>query len=314
MRRWSLGLAITGFVIATLMIVTLLVLWNVYIIQDYRTIHELSVSLQGMRRASSAAAHSPGQRWVVLVMGSIFLTAILVALSLFFAAYLGARNFRARQTEWLNQTTHELKMPLANILMFSQTLQKGTADPAETEAFLGLIVQEARRLQSLVNRILQARRVDTLGRNFETLPIEVGTWLSELCRAQSFPVVWAPPQGEAWIRGERSLLDAALENILSNAVKYGDRSPPELSLRIEEAHVLIEVADRGIGIPVRFRKHIFSRFYRAPLPEHRRREGTGLGLHIARTIIRHHKGDIGIRSRDEGDGSVFWIRLPQQGD
>ena len=124
MRRWSLGLAITGFVIATLMIVTLLVLWNVYIIQDYRTIHELSVSLQGMRRASSAAGHSPRQRWVVLVIGSIFLTATLVALSLYFAAYLGARNFRARQTEWLNQTTHELKMPLANILMFSQTLQK----------------------------------------------------------------------------------------------------------------------------------------------------------------------------------------------
>lgn len=314
MRRWSLGLAITGFVIATLMTVTLLVLWNVYIIQDYRTIHELTVSIQSLRTQDHAATHNPGQRWVVLVMGSIFLTAILVALSLFFAAYLGARSFRARQTDWLNQTTHELKMPLANILMFSQTLQKGHADPVETQAFLGLIVQETRRLQSLVNRILQARRVDTLGRNFETLPIEVGTWLTDLCKAQSFPIDWTPPSTELWIRGERSLLDAALENILSNAVKYGDRSPPELSLQAGDGHVLIEVADRGIGIPVRFRKHVFSRFYRTPLPEHRRREGTGLGLHIARTIIRHHKGDIGIRSRDDGDGSVFWIRLPQMGD
>jgi signal transduction histidine kinase len=314
MRRWSLGFAITGFVIATLMTVTLIVLWNVYIIQDYRTIHELTVALQNMRQSSSTTAHSPGQRWAVLVMGSIFLTAILVALSLFFAAYLGARSFRARQTEWLNQTTHELKMPLANILMFTQTLQKGQTDPQETQAFLGLVLQETRRLQSLVNRILQARRVDALNRNFETLPIEAGAWLTDLCQAQAFPITWNPPEHEIWIMGERTLLDAALENILSNAVKYGDRTPPELFLSPEGNQILIEVADRGIGIPVRYRKHIFSRFYRAPLPEHRRREGTGLGLHIARTIIRHHKGDIGIRSRDDGDGSVFWIRLPQKGD
>jgi len=314
MRRWSFGLAIAGFVIATLMTITLLVLWNVYIINDYRTIHELSVSLQSMRTQAAQAQHSPGLRWAVLAMGETFFTAILVALSLFFAAYLVARSFRNRQTEWLNQTTHELKMPLANILMFGQTLQKGNTPPDETAAFLDLIVQETRRLQSLVNRILQARRVDTLHKGFETMPLEVAGWLSELRRSQTYPLVWNPPAGEFWIQGERSLLDAALENLLSNAVKYGNGSPPELSLRHDGNHILIEVADRGIGIPPHLRKLVFSRFYRAPLPEHRRREGTGLGLHIARTIVRRHKGEIGVHPREDGTGSVFWIRLPQLGE
>lgn len=309
MSRWSLGWTITGFVVAVLMTITLLVLWNVYIISDYRTIHELSVALQGIRTQNHASAHAPGLRWAVLAMGSLFYTVILVALSLFFSAYLVARSFRNRQTEWLNQTTHELKMPLANILMFSQTLQKGQAPPEETREFLGLIVQETRRLQSLVNRILQARRVDSL-RRLELEPLEAGAWAGQLCDLQTFPIDATLPDEPLWIAGERSLLDAALENLLSNAVKYGDGSPPVLLLRREGDRILLEVSDRGIGIPPRLHKKVFSRFYRVPIPEHRRREGTGLGLHIARTIVRRHKGEIGVRLREDGPGSIFWIRLP----
>ena len=73
---------------------------------------------------------------------------------------------------------------------------------------------------------------------------------------------------------------------------------------------LIEVADRGIGIPPRYQHAIFRRFFRTPLPEHRRREGTGLGLHIAQVTVKRSRGKIGVRS-NPGGGSIFWIRLPQ---
>jgi len=293
MRRWTLGLAITGFVIAILMAVTLLVLWNVYIVQDYRTIHDLAQSVAQMR--SQHFSHEPGARWAVLAMGCTFFAIIIVALSLYFAAYLTQRRFRSRQTEWLNQATHELKIPLANVQLFAQTLQKGHVSVQESQVFVGYILQETRRLQGLVNRILQARRVDSAAVKVRNR-IEVGRLMAEVAKAQLFQV-------------DRVMLEATLENLLGNAMKYGDGSAPVLEARRQGGSVEIEVSDRGIGIPPRYRRDIFRRFFRTPLPEHKKREGTGLGLHIVRTTVRRHHGEIGVRD-NPGGGSVFWIRLP----
>jgi len=307
MRRWTLALSITGFVIAILMAVTLLVLWNVYIIQDYRTIHELTVTLAQSR--SLALQHNAGTRWSVLVMGTIFFSVIIVVLSLYFAAYLMSRSFRNRQTDWLNQATHELKLPLANVQMFAQTLQRGQGTPQEDGEFLGLIVQETRRMQSLVSRILQARRLDSSSLELELTRIRLEDWFPEIVENQSFPVTMSLPSEPMQLQGDRVLLDAALENLLSNAQKYGDGTPPQLSAHKVGHHVEICVADRGIGVPSRYRKDIFRRFFRTPSPEHRKREGTGLGLHIVRTGIHRHGGEVGLRD-NPGGGSVFWIRLP----
>jgi len=307
MRRWTLALSITGFVITILMAVTLLVLWNVYIIQDYRTIHDLTLMLAQSR--SQALQHNAGTRWSILVMGTIFFAVIIVVLSLYFAAYLMSRSFRNRQTEWLNQATHELKLPLANVQLFAQTLQRGQVNPEENGEFLELIVQETRRLQALVNRILQARRLDSSSLELEISRIDIGPWLALTVENQSFPVTLDMPAHPLQVLGDRVLLDAALENLLSNAQKYGDGSPPHLSIHTTGHLMEICVSDRGIGVPSRYRKEIFRRFFRVPVPEHRKREGTGLGLHIVNTSIRRHKGDVGLRDNPDG-GSTFWIRLP----
>jgi len=306
MRRWTLGLAITGFVIAILMAVTLLVLWNVYIVQDYRTIHDLAQSVAQMR--SQHFIHEPGARWAVLAMGCTFFAIIIVALSLYFTAYLTQRRFRSRQTEWLNQATHELKIPLANVQLFAQTIQKGHVSAQESQVFVGYILQETHRLQGLVNRILQARRVDSAAVKVRNR-IEVGRMMAQVAKAQLFQVELRAPAEELWVRGDRVMLEATLENLLGNAMKYGDGSAPVLEARRQGGHVEIEVSDRGIGIPPRYRRDIFRRFFRTPLPEHKKREGTGLGLHIVRTTVRRHHGEIGVRD-NPGGGSVFWIRLP----
>jgi two-component system alkaline phosphatase synthesis response regulator PhoP len=158
MRRWTFGVAIAGFVVAVLMLITLIVLWNVYIIADFRTIKELSRSVESLR--ISTPQHDAGARWAVLAMGSTFFTLILVALSLFFSSYLVNRRYRSFQTDWINMTTHELKLPIANVQLFAQTLQRPQLAEQDRERFTALVLQEVRRLDQLVSRLLQARRIE----------------------------------------------------------------------------------------------------------------------------------------------------------
>jgi signal transduction histidine kinase len=308
MRRWTLGLAIAGFVVVVLMIITLLVLWNVYIVGDFRTIKDLNYSLEAVRFTS---AHRDGStRWPVLALGSGFLAVILVALSLFFTSYLVNRRYRFLQTDWLSMTTHELKLPTANVQLFAQTLQRPNLSEEDRARFIALILQETRRLDQLVSRILQARRIE--GRMQEIRPerLDLRAWIQEYGRRPSSPDFRLGPGPSAVVRMDRILMESILDNLLQNATKYGDGSAPELRTSRQTNWISVEVLDRGLGIPHKYRKKIFQRFFRVPGREHRRRTGTGLGLYIANSSVMLLGGSMGMKDNPEGKGSVFWFRLP----
>jgi signal transduction histidine kinase len=311
MRRWSLTFAITGFVIAVLMVITILVLWNVYIIGDFRTIKELSLSLENLRSGSGAAGHDPSTRWSIVALGSSFLAVILVALSLFFSSYIANRRYRMLQTDWLNMTTHELKLPTANIQLFAQTLQRSHLDESDRERFLSLILQETRRLDGLVSRILQARRIEGGMQELRMERLELRQWMAEYVRKGIAPIFVLVPGAAVTVRADKLLLEAILNNVLGNALKYGDGSAPILEISTPPGHVQIDVADKGLGVPQKHRKRIFDRFYRIPLREHRRQSGTGLGLYIAKSSVELMGGSMGIKDNPAGKGSVFWFRLPE---
>lgn len=308
MRKWTLGIAIAGFVVAVLMVITLIVLWNVYIIGDFRTIKELSHNLEAVQSAS--AHHDGSTRWPVLALGSAFLGTILVALSLFFTSYLVNRRYRSLQTDWLNMTTHELKLPTANIQLFAQTLQKPGLLESDKTRFLGLILQETKRLDQLVSRILQARRIEGGMQDLRPERLDLRTWIDEYARRASSPPFRPLGGGSAVVRIDRILMESILDNLLQNATKYGDGTAPDLSTSVQGAWVQVEIADRGLGIPHKYRRRIFQRFFRVPGREHRRRTGTGLGLYIANSSVQLLGGSMGVRDNPEGKGSVFWFRLP----
>ncbi|KPJ92173.1 MAG: histidine kinase [Gammaproteobacteria bacterium SG8_11] len=100
----------------------------------------------------------------------------------------------------------------------------------------------------------------------------------------------------------------ALSNIINNAVQYGERADVELK---QYAHrITINVADTGPGIPQDKREQVFSPFYRLEKSRNRETGGTGLGLAVARTIVRQHGGDIELTDRENG-GLIVTITLPQ---
>jgi two-component system, OmpR family, phosphate regulon sensor histidine kinase PhoR len=309
MRRWTLGVAIAGFVLAVLMIITLIVFWNVYIVGDFRTIKELSQSLESLRIPASAG-HDPGARWAVLATGSVFFTLILVALSLFFSSYLVNRRYRSFQTDWINMTTHELKLPIANIQLFAQTLQRSHLSEEDRTRFLSLIFQETRRLDQLVSRLLQARRIEGGMQELRLERVDLRDWIREYAQRPSSPGFLLNEGPTAKLRIDRGLMESILDNLLQNALKYGNGSNPEVRTAILGSSIAVEVVDQGLGIPAKYRKKIFQRFFRIPSREHRRQTGTGLGLYIASASVQMLGGAMGMKENPEGKGSVFWFRLP----
>ena len=106
-------------------------------------------------------------------------------------------------------------------------------------------------------------------------------------------------------------MEQVLTNLLSNAVKYSSAPAPiEVVGDADEAWVRLSVRDRGIGIPPEEHGKLFERFFRASTATGI--EGTGIGLHVARTIARLHGGDVDARPR-EGGGSTFVVSLPREG-
>lgn len=309
-RRWILGLAITGFVVAVIMSITLLVLWNVYIIGDFRTISSLSQTMSDHGRAIPSHG-DPTVRWVVLAMGSSFFAVILTALSLFFVAFLVDRRYQRMQTDWLSMTTHELKLPTANIHLFAQTLQKQGVPESDRSRFVGLILQEAQRLDGMVTRILIARRIDGGMQEIRLENLATKAWLESERQRPAAPSFVLSGEREARIRVDRRQLETILDNLVHNAHKYGDGSLPQVVVSAAGGMVTIEVRDRGIGVPVALRKKVFRRFYRVQQREHRRRTGTGLGLYIAKSLVKLMGGTMGVRDNPEGKGSAFWMTFKE---
>ena len=117
----------------------------------------------------------------------------------------------------------------------------------------------------------------------------------------------------ARVLGDPDELQAAVSNLLDNAVKYSDK---EVKISVEVAtvdakRVAVRVADRGIGIPSAQLKRIFKRFYRGQGSFMARVKGTGLGLFIVRSIVEKHGGRVFAKSAGPGYGSTFTIHLPR---
>ncbi len=115
------------------------------------------------------------------------------------------------------------------------------------------------------------------------------------------------------LHADRTALLLVLDNLLDNAIKYSDKEVV-VSVKvstIDEKHVAVSIADKGIGIPRAQLKRIFKRFYRAPGHFMARVKGTGLGLFIVQSIVRKHGGRVFAESPGVGLGSTFTIQLPR---
>jgi signal transduction histidine kinase len=227
----------------------------------------------------------------------------------------------ARQkTDFVSNVSHELKTPLTSIRMFSEMLaDEKVSDPAQRKQFLTIISAEAARLTRLINNVLDFARMERGEKKYHFERCDLNAIARDTVAAfrpqlesKGFEVKLSAAHAPVFVHGDCDALAQVLVNLLSNAEKYS-ADGREVSVEVSApagACAELRVLDRGPGVPRGAEEKIFEQFFRAHDSLSSGIQGSGLGLTLARQIVRAHDGDIRYARREEG-GSVFTLQLPQ---
>lgn len=252
-----------------------------------------------------------------LLLG-IFIVAILSGGGLL--TWQALRNLKdARQkTSFVSNVSHELKTPLTSIMMYAELLMAGRVrDREKREHYLNVIVDESRRLTRLVNNVLDFSRLEQGRKTYNRRRLDIGRYLGETVelhrvrlRAAAMEIDLQAPAERHYADIDRDALDQVMLNLIDNAIKYaGEGHYLGIGLSSEKGQHTIRVTDHGSGVPADFKTQLFEKFQRADDSLTTSKPGSGLGLSIARQLIRDHGGDIHYQS-DPGKGSCFVITIP----
>ncbi len=221
--------------------------------------------------------------------------------------------------DFIANVSHELKTPVTTIKGFIETLKDGAINnPEEANRFLSIISKHTSRLDLIIEDLLSLSRLEQPGNkvedNFEKLNLsELLENVAHLCESSASAKnlkIQLNCNENLFIKGDSSLFEQAILNLLDNAVKYSDNGKSiNISAYDNKTNIVIEIEDQGYGIAKEHLDRIFERFYRVDKARSRKVGGTGLGLSIAKHIINVHNGSINVVSEIE-KGSTFSISLP----
>ena len=254
---------------------------------------------------------------ILILFVSIVVGGVLVARSTYAEMRLAQQ-----RTTFVANVSHELKTPLTSIRMFAEMLRDGRQpDEHKQKQYLDIMSAETERLTRLVNNVLDFSRMERGEKRYAMRPIDLVTLCSSVVESQrtrlehnGFEVTFTTDTDSLTANADEEAVKQALVNLLSNAEKYStDVKEIEVSVKQEAGSAMIRVSDRGIGVPASEAEMIFQEFHRVDDTLASKVKGTGLGLTIARRIVKDHGGDIRYRAR-QGGGSVFEILLPAAGE
>ena len=251
----------------------------------------------------------------------IFSTSVLLIVIIFFAVALmiifRQKRMSEIQRDFVNNMAHEFNTPLSSIgLAVNYFRQQGEMQQIKkSDTYLGIIENENQKLQKQVSEILQLGRYEQQQIKLDLQPCEVGQALEEAREnlQLNFPghaidltltgplstMVWADPYH----------LRNVFYNLLENIVKYcPENTRATLNVQPGRGHVLVTLADSGNGIPAKYRKRIFNRFFRVPSGDLQRVKGFGIGLFYVRFILKKMQAHIRLLKSGE-DGSTFQLKF-----
>jgi signal transduction histidine kinase len=263
-----------------------------------------------------------GQSFFLLsvLLLSIFVAAIILGGTLL--TWQAHRNMVSAQqkTSFVSNVSHELKTPLTSIRMFAELLQEDRIKIPEKKAhYLKVIVAESQRLTRLVNNVLDFSRLEQGRKQYHIKESELSGYLRYVVDTQRLRVQEAGmvldnqiPEMEYMVQSDEDAIEQVILNLMDNAIKYASEGKElAVDLTPQEHYLKVRVMDRGPGVPANHRTRIFDKFHRIDSSLTSRHPGSGLGLSIARTIIRDLRGDLLYEPR-VGGGSCFAVWIPFQ--
>jgi two-component system phosphate regulon sensor histidine kinase PhoR len=234
-----------------------------------------------------------------------------------------ARAAEQMRVDFVANASHELRTPLSTLIGYTETLRE-QADEIDTdtrERFLSVVHDEARRMQRIVEDLISLSRIEAEKFNAPTEAVAIEPLIDHtLDGARRM----AEERGSELVRNirsdlpdvaaDRSQLLQLLDNLVTNALRYGEPGTPVIiSAQAEGPMVHFAIRDQGEGIAPEHIARVTERFYRVDTSRSRSLGGTGLGLSIVKHIVERHRGRLSIES-ELGRGTTVHVLLPIAGD
>ncbi len=218
--------------------------------------------------------------------------------------------------ELIANVSHDLRTPLTMMIGYSEMMRDipGENTPENAQ----VVIDESRRLSSLVNDLLDISKLESGVGNNKPEPFDLTAAVQEtldrfgkLCERDGYRIEFFNG-GSVTVNADEQRVTQAVYNLVSNALTHiGDDKLVTVTQKVADGKVRISVADRGEGIPADKLPLIWDRYYKVDRVHKRAAAGSGLGLSIVKKVMEQNGGSCGVAS-SEGEGSVFWIELPVQ--
>jgi signal transduction histidine kinase len=261
-----------------------------------------------------------------LLLIGLAIMVVLTATGGYFTVRAASREFAVArlQSDFVSAVSHEFRTPLTSLRHLTELLEAGTIadeDRPRRQQCYRMLARETERLHRMVEGLLEFGRMEARGDDYAFEPVDPAEFVQKI--AADFLSEAEPRKthrvevstdgvaaGAVIIKANREALGRAVRNLIENGVKYSPESKAvQVRLARRRDRIAIEVHDEGVGIPAAEQKVIFQKFVRGAASKALHVQGTGIGLAMARRIVRAHGGDIHLES-EPGRGTTFTIDLP----
>ena len=227
------------------------------------------------------------------------------------------REVERMRDDFFHGIIHELRTPLATILMYARLLREGKARQKEkADRFLGVIERESDRLQKMVRQMLELAKMEAgeFQRGAEAIPLnpifdEMLPPLADRASEKGLTFRQKIQPDLPPVLGSHDTFYLIFKNLIDNAIKFTLSGTVRVDANLENDCIFVTVKDEGIGIPEEAMPNLFGRFFRAQTAVERGIAGTGLGLYMVKEAVENYNGTITVDSH-EGKGTTFTVRLP----
>jgi len=256
--------------------------------------------------------------WVVILVLSVLVGTILLGLFTIFVYSQKMVQLYRLQHNFINNFTHELKTPVASLSLYLETFQKYELPRNEQLKYIDYMLVDVQRLSGNITRILNLARIENKNYTAEFVWLDPAAVINRFLKNnghlfQNCKIrVTNRLNRSHHLRINTSLFEILMMNLMTNAIKYNASQTPtiEIMVKPESGKIVIEVKDNGIGFETSERKKIFKKFYQIGSSDDMSAKGSGIGLYLAQSIAKIHKGRISASSAGSGQGATFSLILP----
>lgn len=298
------------FALAQLAWMMLMGIWIYWYITNYIILEKVGDQLSPQINYDSA-------QLLIFIGGIILLVGISFGMSLIFRHLNVQLKLTNLYDNFIGNITHELKSPLSSIQLYLETLNAREVPRDKQKEFLQLMLNDARRLNKLINSILEISMLEQkrIAHEYQIFKCEplIYELINESIEQIKLEREHVSIRGnvDCKIVADRNALKIVFDNLFDNAIKYSI-NPLFVKIRLSRnnKHFIIKFIDNGIGIDQKDQKSIFNKFQRIYNQDIPNVKGTGLGLYWTKEILKQHGGLITVASDGKDKGTTFTIELP----